>query len=284
MNSSMTPTAQQRWDALANSSEGELPLLPAVLEIARDEYPGLDVVGCVDQVRSMAAPLAERVDIETSVATRLAALNHYLFDELGFAGNQADFYDPRNCYLNDVLERRLGIPISLAVLQIECGRALRLDLEGVSFPGHFLVRLPVHEGLVVLDPYQRGRSIGVDELRQRARPHFGDRDVDDQQLLEILEPASHRAIVSRLLRNLKGVYAERSEWEKALRCADRLLRLNPANAEDRRDRGLFYLRLGLGPMAVRDLRQYLQQMPAAGDASAVRDALIEATSRSVSLH
>lgn len=264
------------WDALVQHSENDLPLIPAVLEIARDEYPGLDVVAYHERIDQLAGELAERVPAKGSVHERLAALNQYLFEELGFAGNQRDFYDPRNCYLNDVLDRRLGIPISLAVLQIACGERLGLSLEGVSFPGHFLVRLPVQDGILVLDPYHRGRSIGIDELRQRARPHFGDRDVDDQQLLDMLAPASHRAIVSRLLRNLKGVYAEQETWDKALRCADRLVKLNPEQAEDRRDRGMFYLRVGLGDQALADLRHYLNAVPEAEDAEAVREAMIEA--------
>ncbi|MCB1554371.1 MAG: tetratricopeptide repeat protein [Rhodobacteraceae bacterium] len=272
------------WDSLIHSTETDIPLIPAVLEIARDEYPGLDVSACHRRIEALTDELAERVADREGVHEKLAALNQYLFDEQGFSGNQRDFYDPRNCYINDVLERKLGIPISLAVLQMACGERLGLPLEGVSFPGHFLVRVPVQDGILVLDPYHRGRSIGIDELRQRARPHFGDRDVDDAQLLDMLAPASHRAIVSRLLRNLKGVYAEREIWDKALRCADRLVRLNPEQAEDRRDRGLFYLRIGLGSQALEDLRHYLDAAADAEDADSVREAMIEAGRNPVARH
>ncbi|MCX7557861.1 transglutaminase-like domain-containing protein, partial [Xanthomonadaceae bacterium JHOS43] len=106
-----------------------------------------------------------------------------------FSGNHDEFYDPRNNYLNDVLDRRLGIPLSLALIQMELARRLDVPLEGVSFPGHFLVRLQVEDGLLVLDPYHRGRSIDADELRQRASPHLAETDIDDQQLLMMLAPA-----------------------------------------------------------------------------------------------
>lgn len=264
-------------------SAADLDLLPAVLAIARDEYPQLDVEGVRRSVLALAEGLRERTDAHAPVAEKVQRLNQFLFVEQGFAGNHAEFYDPRNSYLNDVLERRLGIPISLAVLQIECARALDLPLEGVSFPGHFLVRLPMDDGILVMDPYHRGRSVDIDELRQRARPHCGDRDVDDQQLLHMLAPASNAAIIARMLRNLKGIYAEREAWHKALRCADRLIRQGLSAIEDVRDRGLFYLRLGLGPHALGDLRQYLARVPDADDAEAVREALIEAASQRVRL-
>ncbi|MCK7594632.1 SirB1 family protein [Pseudomarimonas salicorniae] len=262
---------------------GDIELLPAVLEIALDEYPELDAREVEHALHTLADSLRSTVDAAAPAGEKIQALNEFLFVEQGFSGNHDEFYDPRNSYINDVLERKLGIPISLAVLQIECARALDLDLEGVSFPGHFLVRVPMGDGILVMDPYHRGRSVGIDELRQRAQPHFGDRDIDDQQLFHMLTPASNGAIVGRMLRNLKGIYAESEQWDKALRCADRLVGKGLSSIEDVRDRGLFYLRLGLGPHAVADLRQYLSRVPEAGDADSVREALIEAASQRISL-
>ena len=267
----------------AAAEPADIELLPAVLAIARDEYPRLDTAKVTHDVRALAEGLRRSIGGNPSLTEKVQALNHFLFEEQGFSGNHAEFYDPRNSYLNDVLARRLGIPISLAVLQIECARALDLNLEGISFPGHFLVRVPMGDGLLVMDPYHRGRSVGIDELRQRARPHFGDSDVDDQQLFHMLAPASNRAIVGRMLRNLKGIYADAEHWDKALRCADRLVSQGLSSIEDVRDRGLFFLRLGLGPRAVDDLRQYLSRVPEAGDADSVREALIEAASQRVVL-
>lgn len=261
----------------------DIDLLPAVVAIARDEYPDLDTDAVTARVQALAGSLRQQVGADAPLPERLRALNHFLFVEQGFSGNHAEFYDPRNSYLNDVLERRLGIPISLAVLQIACAKALDIDLEGVSFPGHFLVRVPMEGGLLVMDPYHHGRSVGIEELRQRARPHFGDRDVDDQQLAQMLAPASNRAIVARMLRNLKGIYAQQQNWEKALRCADRLITQGLAQPEDHRDRGMFYLHVGLGPRAVEDLGHYLTHASDAGDAQEVRDALVEAASLRVRL-
>ena len=214
----------------------DIDLVAALLDVARDEYPDLDAQAVQLKIRSLAEEAARHCAGIESTSQRIQALNQFLFVERGFKGNHDEFYDPRNCYINEVMERRLGIPISLAVIQMECARAAGLTLEGVSFPGHFLVRVPLDGGLLVMDPFHRGRPMDVDELRQRAKPHLGDRDIDDQQLLNLLAPASNRAIVARILRNLKGVYSEQEDMGRALRCADRLIRFDPSQAEDWRKR------------------------------------------------
>lgn len=266
------------WDALSQLPDEDIPLLRATLLVASDEYPDLDIAAyeaiCSTYERDLAPALARLDDTQA----KLARINRYLFDELGFTGNQNDYYDPRNSYLNDVLDRKLGIPISLGIVQMELAQRLGVPLEGVSFPGHFLVRLPVDGGLLVLDPYHKGRSIDASELKLRARPHLGGNELDDQQLLQILAPASHRAILTRMLRNLKGLYAERETWDKALRCADRLVRLDPNAADEVRDRGQLYARLGHANAARDDLTRYLQLRPEADDLDAMRNALIDAGS------
>ena len=264
------------WDALAALGDDEIPLLRATLLIARDEYPHLDIDAYESICSGYEIHLKPRIDALDDDQPRLAAINRYLFDELGFSGNQQDYYDPRNSYLNDVLDRRLGIPISLGVIQMELARRMGVPLEGVSFPGHFLVRLPVDGGLLVLDPYHKGRSVDANELKVRAKPHLGGNDIDDQQLLQILAPATHRAILMRMLRNLKGLYSERETWDKALRCADRLVRLDPSQADEVRDRGMLYLRVGYGKGARADLARYLKLKPEADDIDHVRASLIEA--------
>src|SRR5690606_39728457 len=124
----------------------------------------------------------------------------------GYTGNHDEYYDPRNSYLNEVFDRRLGNPISLAMVQMEVTRRLGLPLDGVSFPGHFLVRLPVDDGVLVMDSFNRGRPLDEDELRERAQAHLGGRAPDDEVLSWILNPASIRAILVRVLRNLHAVY------------------------------------------------------------------------------
>lgn len=267
---------QDTWDDIALLADDDIPLLRATLLIARDEYPDLDVAEYEARWNAYEAELRPRIESLDGEQPRLSAINRYLFDELGFTGNQKDYYDPRNSYINDVLDRKLGIPISLGVIQMELARRMGVPLEGVSFPGHFLVRLPVEGGLLVLDPYHKGRSVDADELRSRAKPHLNGSDIDDNQLLQILAPASNRAILMRMLRNLKGLYSEREAWDKALRCADRLVRLGPDEADEIRDRGLLYARVGHGAGARNDLSRYLVMKPEADDIDHVREQLIEA--------
>ena len=263
------------WNELAASDDRTLPLLGTALLIARDEYPALDpaqydalLQGHVEQVRAQ----VEAVD---PWPQKMAAINRHLFDELGYAGDSEHYYDPRNSYLNEVFERRLGNPISLALVQIEVARRLGVPLDGVSFPGHFLVRLPVDDGVLVMDPFNRGRPLDEDELRQRARPHLNGEAPDDRALFQILNPATHRAILMRVLRNLHGVYAERDDWERAARSADRILRLSPDNGEALRDRGLAYLKMGYRQGARSDLARYLQLNPEAQDSGPLRERVVE---------
>ena len=270
-----SPHALPDWNALATLGDDELPLLDTALLIARDEYPDLDPAGYSAQVDTYADALRPQLEGDVDLPARLTAINRYLFEEIGFAGNNQQYDDPRNSYLNQVVDRKLGIPISLAVIQIEVTRRLGMPLDGVSFPGHFLVRLPVDDGILVLDPFNKGRPVSAEELRERASPHLGGQPPDDQQLLQILAPATHRMILMRMLRNLKGLYLERGDWERVARSADRLLKLSPDTAEAHRDRGLAYRELGYAKGAREDLARYLQLLPEADDVESVRSALID---------
>lgn len=249
--------------------------METALLIATDEYPRLDVGACTALVGRHVQHLRPEVDAVGHWALKMQAINRHLFDESGYAGNHDAYDDPRNSYLNEVLERRLGNPISLALVQMEVARRLGVPLDGISFPGHFLVRLPVDDGMLVMDPFNRGRPLDVDELRQRARPHLGGDAPDDDVLSQILDPASNRAILMRVLRNLHGVYVQRGDWERATRCADRILKLSPGDADALRDRGDGYMQIGHRDGARADLSLYLQRHPRARDASAVRRRLIE---------
>ena len=263
------------WNELAGYGDDELPLLDTALLIARDEYPKLDAGSYTAIIQSYADDLKPRLGDHADLPATLTTINRYLFEELGFAGNNHQYDDPRNSYLNEVFDRKLGIPISLAVVQIELMRRLGLPLDGISFPGHFLVRLPVDDGILVMDPYNKGRPVSADELRERASPHLGGRPPDDVQLIEILAPATHRAILARMLRNLNGLYLQRADWERVARTADRLVKITPEAAEAWRDRGLAYRELGYTQGAREDLARYLQLQPRADDEEAVRAALVE---------
>lgn len=273
-----------QWDALADLADDALPLLPTALLIARDEYPQLDPGRYDRLLQAHADHLRVEVAAIAEWPLKVAVINHHLFNELGYSGNHDAYYDPRNSYLNEVVTRRLGNPISLALVQMEVCRRLGLPLEGISFPGHFLVRLPVEEGVLVMDPFNGGRPLGVDELRERARNNLGGEAPDDQVLAQILDPAPARAILMRMLRNLYGVYAEREEWDRAARSADRILKLAPEQSEALRDRGLAYLRLDHLAGARADLSLYLRREPDAADAAQVREQLIDLGGERPQLH
>lgn len=272
------------WDTLAELDDESLPLLPTALLIARDEYPALDPTVYDATVQAHADHLRAEVEIIPSAPLKMAAINRHLFDELGYSGDHDEYYDPRNSYLNEVFERRLGNPISLALVQMEVARRLGIALDGVSFPGHFLVRLPMEEGMLVMDPFNGGRPLGVEELRERASSHLGGQRPDDQVLAQILDAAPSRAILMRMLRNLQGVYAENHQWDRAARSADRLLKLAPENDDALRDRGLAYLKLEYLAGARRDLGRYVQRNPEAGDAQALREKLVDLGGPRTRLH
>ncbi|MBX3710709.1 MAG: tetratricopeptide repeat protein [Lysobacter sp.] len=266
-------TTLPAWATLAETDDDQVPLLGCALLIARDEYPDLDVAACLAQVEAHAASLRPVVETLDDAPLKMQAINRRLFEELGYAGDHDEYYDPRNSYLNMVLHRRLGNPISLAVIQMEVARRLGVPLDGISFPGHFLVRLPVGDGMLVMDPFNRGRPLGTEELRRRAKPHFGD-EVPDEALFDILSPAPNRAILMRILRNLHALYVGTGDWARAVRCMDRVLSLLPDNAEALRDRGMGYAEMGHVAGAAHDLGDYLRRWPEADDADEVRGRLL----------
>jgi regulator of sirC expression with transglutaminase-like and TPR domain len=228
----------------------------------------------------MAAKLRGRLRADIATAEKLMALNHYLFDELGFSGNSDDFYDPRNSFLNEVIERRVGIPITLGVIYIEIGRRIGLGLQGVSFPGHFLVKCALRDGVVVLDPYSRGVSLDADELQQRLRAAGSPGDVDGAILAHLLGAASNKEVLGRMLRNLKGIYVERADWLRALSASERVIALLPDDAgEEYRDRAGIYLKLECIRAALGDFNTYLRQCPGAADAETVAAQIAELVPR-----
>jgi regulator of sirC expression with transglutaminase-like and TPR domain len=262
------------WNTLAEYRDSELPLLETALLIARDEYPQLDPATYLIEIDGYAKRLEADLAPDLDIPSKLTAINHYLYRELGFSGNQQQYDDPRNSYLNEVFDRRLGIPISLAVVHIELMRRLGLALEGISFPGHFLVRLPVDDGIVVMDPFNQGRPVGFEELRERATAHMDGGAPTDAQLIQILEPASSRSTLMRMLRNLQAIYQNRGDFERVARSADRILKLAPDLPEALRDRGMAYAELGYIKGARADFSRYLQLRPDAEDAETVRMGLI----------
>lgn len=278
MDSSIRVTPAGRWQEIAARPEEDIDLGEAALVIAMEEYRDLDVPGYLRRIEEMAGTLKRRLRSDISTAEVVIALNCYLFDELGFAGNAADYYDPRNSFLNEVLDRRLGIPITLSMLYVEIGRRVGLAVRGVSFPGHFLVKCPVRDGAVVLDPYARGISLGLDDLRERLKALGGGSggvEVSDEAVRQMLVSAGKKEILARVLRNLKAIYMRNRDFERALSASTRALMLDAGSAEEYRDRGHIYSELECFRAALADYQRYLQLRPGASDAGQVRSKLAE---------
>lgn len=257
-----------------------IDLARACLLIAEDAYPGLDIEKYMTELERLALRLRERLPQAAGVEEKLGALNQFLFDELGYAGNADNYYDPRNSYLNEVIDRRTGIPLTLAVVYMELGRRIGLPLQGVSFPGHFLVRLRLRGGMLVLDPFAGGEPQSERELRdrlQRVIPEgmTGALPVAALPLDQFLEPASNRQILARLLRNLKAIYRESDQPARLLEVLDRMLVVAPDASAELRDRGLVYHRLECYRAALKDLSDYVEREPEAIDAPDIRARIIE---------
>ncbi len=279
--------------SLMSRQDAQIELARACLQIAEDAYPGLDVGGYMGEIERFAKRLRTRFAPEAVSEDRIIALNEFLFDDLGFGGNTADYYDPRNSYLNEVIDRRTGIPITLAVLYMEIGRRIGLAFEGVSFPGHFLVRLPLRGGTLILDPFSGGMPLAEAELRERLKrviPRVvgssepGGVPVTDLPLDQFLEPASNRQILARLLRNLKGIYREKDQPERLLEVLNRMIVVAPESAAELRDRGLVYVRLECWRPALKDLADYLEREPEAPDQDEVRSKMVDLTLRCARLN
>jgi regulator of sirC expression with transglutaminase-like and TPR domain len=265
----------ERWQRIVSAPEDRINLAEAALVIAAEEYPGLDVDGYLGCIDGMAAGLRKRLRQDITATETIIALNRYVFEELGFAGNADDYYDPRNSFLNEVIDRRLGIPITLSVIYIEIGRRVGLALHGVSFPGNFLVKCVVRDGAIILDPYACGASLGVEELQQRLQALHNGVDVTPALVKGMLSAAGGREILARVLRNLKGIYLQQKDMLKALSATERIIALAPAAAEEYCDRGKIYLELECFCAALADFRHYLQLRPGASDAQTVRQRVAE---------
>ena len=256
--------------AMLRAGDGELDLALAALLVARQEYPDLDVSGYLGRLDAMAAELREALGGETAPLQVMLQLNRYLFEELGFRGNDDEYYDPRNSFLNEVLDRRTGIPLSLSLVYMEVGRRLGLPVEGISFPGHFLVKVPLEEGEVVLDPYHRGVSLSLEDLELRARHVFDSPRTLLEALPTLLEAAPKRDILRRMVSNLKAIYAQGPDHPRLLAVIDLLIALSPEDASLYRERARCYEGVGHVRGALEDYRRALALDPEAADAPEIR--------------
>ena len=266
--------AQEQFERMAQGPDQGIDLVRGALLIAAEEYPELDLEAQVETLQRLAAELRRRLRPDIGPADSIRALNRYMFDELGFHGATEDYYDPRNSFLNDVVDRRSGIPITLAIVYMSIGRGIGLRLEGISFPGHFLVRCPVRDGVAILDPYHKGMSLDVADLQKRLQPIQG-KQPTAAEVGALLAPASSREILSRLLRNLRGIYVHYRQLRQALEVTSRILALVPDNAREWRERANLHLALECFRAALTDFQSYLALAPDAEDAEPIRARIVE---------
>ncbi len=270
------PSALAYFAALVAEDAG-FALLEAAICVAHDDHPELDPQTVLAEIDRLAAKLKARLPADASPLRRLQALSRYFFNELGFAANVNNYYDRRNSHLHEVLASRRGIPITLALLYCELAGQLGLTARGVSFPGHFLVKLRMPQGEVVIDPVN-GRSLSRDELDERLAPYRTRHGLEgdfETPLGLFLQAAPPRDVLARLLFNLKEIHRTDEDWPRLLAVQQRLVLLLPQAAEERRDRGLTWAELGRPAEAAEDLAAYLANRPEANDAQALRERLAE---------
>ena len=256
--------------------DDDINLAEAALLIARQEYPYLDIDFYLTRIDEMAGEISTRLGAEASALDIIQTINHFLFKEEGYAGNIDNYMDPRNSFLNDVIDRKLGIPISLSVLYIEVGHRLGIPFQGVSFPGHFLVKLNVEMGGIIIDPFFSGVSLSQEDLESRMVAFdTEDKWTGSTPLPKFLDTAGNREILARMLRNLKAIYMKSGDYSKALNTAEQLLLVMPDDVNEIRDRGRFYQELECFRAAAADYQTYLHRVPNADDAVDVRARLID---------
>ena len=270
------PSPLEYFSSLVQSDE-HFPLLEAAVSVAQDEYPELDVQQVLGDVDQLLARLKRRLPSDAPALQRLRALNQFFFRDLNFGGNLNDYYDPDNSYINAVLRTRRGIPITLAVLWLELATGLGLQARGVAFPGHFMVKVSLPKGQVVIDPFT-GQSLSREELSERLEPYRQRSGLVDDFEVPIglyLQAAAPRDIIARMLRNLKEIHRSQQDWTRLIAVLDRLVLLQPQAWAEYRDRGLAWAEQGEPSRALSDLQTYVTHVDDALDLDVIGQRMAE---------
>jgi regulator of sirC expression with transglutaminase-like and TPR domain len=249
-----TLKAWQSFSEIAECSEESFPLDRASLIIALEEYPDLDIQHYLRRLDTLAARADVLAGVDRSAVNIIESINEVLFVQEGLRGNSDDYYDPRNSYLNEVLERRLGIPISLSVIYMEVARRIDFSIKGIGFPGHFLVKHVANDRDTIIDPFDMGRILTPNECQELLDKIYKGTVAMNASLLQ---PMEKRTIITRMLYNLKSVYTQKEQHFKALSAIDKILVLNPGTPSELRDRGLLYMQTSLFAKALSDLEAYV---------------------------
>ncbi|MBD2076545.1 tetratricopeptide repeat protein [Phormidium sp. FACHB-592] len=262
--------ARQLFQREVQQPDEQIHLERAALYIAQEEYPELEVEAYLNALETMAADVEERLPIEFYPLKIIQTINRYLYDDLGFAGNTTDYYDPRNSFLNEVIDRRTGIPITLSLVYLAIARRVGLPMVGINMPGHFLIRPDLEDVEICVDPFHRGDILFPQDCEERLAQVYG-RPVALKP--SFLQAVTTRQYLTRMLTNLKVTYIDRGKFDKALAVVDRLLLLVPNAPLELRDRGILYYRLDRPVDAQHDLEAYLSLSPTAAEAPAIRELL-----------
>ena len=266
--------AGQRFYQEVQKSDGRINLAAAALYIAQEEHWDMDPAVYLEALDDMAAVVRSRLPAGRYPLRVIQTINDYLFKDLRFAGNQYNYYDPDNSFLNCVIDRRLGIPISLSLVYLEIAHRIRFPMVGVGMPGHFLVRPVIEDMEVFVDPFHDGEVLFLADCQTRFHQMFP--KVDWRP--EFLSGVMPKAFLTRMLMNLKAIYAQLEAYDEAVAVLDKLLILRPEDASQQRDRGLVYLRLENYEAAKKDLEGYLRSHPKPPDGEEIQQ-ILESISR-----
>ncbi|MGQ4809739.1 hypothetical protein NKDENANG_03166 [Candidatus Entotheonellaceae bacterium PAL068K] len=257
---------RRRFQALIERPQGESRLAEGALLIAQEAYPGLDISAYLRRLEAMAEAVKRQLGLELEPRRIVATINAHLFETQGFRGNQDDYYDPRNSFLNDVLDRKTGIPITLSVVYLDIGRHVGLPINGVGLPGHFIVQYTAQAASFWIDPFYGGAMLTREDCSARLHQIYGQATAWNDAYLQ---PVSDCDILRRMLYNLKGIYLHREDYKRALGVVERLLLVAPNLPTEVRDRGLLHYQLGHLEAALDDLQHYLQLSSNTPDAAMI---------------
>lgn len=264
------PQARQRFYSETRQPDEQINLAKAALYIAQEEYPKLDVDEYLKALDTMAAELSERLPEEKYPMRTIQAINSYLYEELGFAGNTSNYYDPRNSFLHQVIDRRTGIPITLSLVYLEIAKRIDFPMVGIGMPGHFIIRPNFEDSGIFVDAFNKGEVLFPEDCEERIRGIFN-REVPLRP--EFFQAIDKRGFLARMLGNLKMIYLQKGEAKKCLAAIERILLLFPDAPLELRDRGLLYYQSQSWSLARQDLETYLTQVPHAPDAPLIRQVL-----------
>jgi regulator of sirC expression with transglutaminase-like and TPR domain len=252
---------------MVQQAESDIDLARANLLIAKEEYLDLNVEKYLEKLDKLAGIVRERVGKIREPLEIIHRMNQYLFEEEGFRGNTKSYYDPRNSFLNDVLDRKTGIPITLSTVYMEIGRRIELPIVGVGFPGHFLVKCLYENNDIVIDPFNKGAILSEEDCQARLDQVYGGTMTFQEHLLTAV---TKKQMLTRMLQNLKGIYIQRQNYSKALSVVERILLIAPDIPNEIRDRGFLYCHLECPVQALADLERYIKMVPNAQDARSVQ--------------